>query len=116
MKKDLLEWIRDIGIACLLALIILTLFKPIIVQQHSMEPNFYQGDYLIIAKQAYSLSKEPARGDIIVFKSSLKDDKGNDILLENDIQVTTADTLVIQTRESNKREFFTPKYVTPANP
>lgn len=45
-----------------------------------------------------------------------KDDKGNDILLENDIQVTTADTLVIQTRESNKREFFTPKYVTPANP
>ena len=45
-----------------------------------------------------------------------KDDKGNDILLENDIQVTTTDTLVIQTRESNKREFFTPKYVTPANP
>ena len=45
-----------------------------------------------------------------------QDDKGNDILLDNDIQVTTADTLVIQTRESNKREFFSPKYVTPANP
>lgn len=45
-----------------------------------------------------------------------QDDKGNDILLENDIQVTTADTLVIQTRESNKREFFSPKYVNPANP
>lgn len=42
-----------------------------------------------------------------------QDDKGNDILLENDIQVTTADTLVIQTRESNKREFFSPKYVKP---
>jgi len=42
-----------------------------------------------------------------------QDDKGNDILLENDIQVTTADTLVIQTREANKREFFSPKYVKP---
>ncbi len=29
----------------------------------------------------------------------------------NDIHVITTDTLVTQTRESNKREFFTPKYV-----
>jgi hypothetical protein len=30
---------------------------------------------------------------------------------DKDIQVSTADTLVVQTRESNKREFFEPKYV-----
>ena len=30
---------------------------------------------------------------------------------DKNIQVSTADTLVVQTRESNKREFFTPKYV-----
>ena len=30
---------------------------------------------------------------------------------KSDIQVSTNDTLVVQTRESNKREFFTPKYV-----
>ena len=36
-----------------------------------------------------------------------------DWILENDVQVTTNDTLVVQTRESNKRVFFTPKYVTP---
>jgi hypothetical protein len=30
---------------------------------------------------------------------------------KNNIQVSTNDTLVVQTRESNKREFFTPKYV-----
>ncbi len=36
-----------------------------------------------------------------------------DILLENDIEVTTADTLVVQTREANKRETFSPKYVKP---
>jgi hypothetical protein len=29
----------------------------------------------------------------------------------NNIQVSTNDTLVVQTRESNKREFFSPKYV-----
>ena len=30
-----------------------------------------------------------------------------------DIQVSTNDTLVVQTRESNKKEFFSPKYVKP---
>ena len=35
-----------------------------------------------------------------------------DVNFENsDIQVSTADTLVVQTREANKKEFFTPKYV-----
>lgn len=29
----------------------------------------------------------------------------------SNVQVSTSDTLVVQTRESNKREFFTPKYV-----
>lgn len=35
-----------------------------------------------------------------------------DVNFQNsDIQVSTADTLVVQTREANKKEFFTPKYV-----
>ena len=34
-----------------------------------------------------------------------------DWVLENDVQVTTNDTLVVQTRESNKKEFFASKYV-----
>ena len=36
-----------------------------------------------------------------------------DWILENDVQVSTNDTLVVQTRESNKKEFFSPKYVKP---
>lgn len=40
-----------------------------------------------------------------------KDKNNKDILLQNDIQVSTADTLVVQTRESNKKEFFNNKYV-----
>jgi hypothetical protein len=31
--------------------------------------------------------------------------------LENDVEVSTNDTLVVQTRESNQKVFFTPKYV-----
>ncbi len=42
-----------------------------------------------------------------------KDDKGNDIILANDIDISTTDTLVVQTREANKRELFSPKYVKP---
>lgn len=78
MKKELLAWLRDICIAALIALIILSLFKPIIIQQHSMEPNFYSGDYVIAFKQAYKLNSAPERGDIIVFHSELKDSKGRD--------------------------------------
>ncbi len=95
MKKEILEWVRDIGIACLLALIILSLFKPIIIQQHSMEPNFYQGDYVITFKQAYRFSGEPTRGDIIVFHSTLKDEDGNDKNLIKRIIATGGDTVSI---------------------
>ena len=78
MKKEILSWIRDILIAALIAVIILALFKPIIIQQHSMEPNFYSGDYVIAYKQAYKLTGEPERGDVIVFHSELKDSNGRD--------------------------------------
>ena len=40
-----------------------------------------------------------------------KDKDGKDILLANDVQVSTNDTLVVQTREANKKEFSSPKYV-----
>ena len=30
---------------------------------------------------------------------------------DKDIQVVTTDTMVVQTRESNQKQFFSPKYV-----
>ena len=74
--KNLLEWIRDIVIAVIIAAIILAFFKPIIVQQESMQPNFYSGDYVITSRQAYKLFGDPKRGDVIVFKSHLYYEKG----------------------------------------
>ncbi len=74
--KVFLEWIRDIGIAVCIAALILVFFKPIVIQQESMQPNFYEGDYVITSRQAYNLFGEPERGDVIVFKSDLIDKDG----------------------------------------
>ena len=54
--KNVMEWVKDILIAVVIAAVILTFIKPIIVQQQSMEPNFHAGDYLISSRQSYKLS------------------------------------------------------------
>ena len=72
--KEIMEWVKDILLAVVIAAVILAFFKPIIVQQKSMEPNFHAGDYLITSRQAYRLFGDPQRGDVIVFKSELLDE------------------------------------------
>ena len=47
---------------------------------------------------------QPVQRDILRLAYDVKFDNKN-------IQVSTTDTLVVQTRESNKREFYSPKYV-----
>ena len=94
--KNLLEWIRDIVIAVIIAAIILAFFKPIIVQQESMQPNFYSGDYLITSRQAYRLFGQPERGDVIVFKSHLDDEKGKQKNLIKRIIGLPGDTVEIK--------------------
>jgi len=44
------------------------IFQPFYVVGPSMEPNFYDNDYLIIDKVSYRL-REPQRGEVIIFKS-----------------------------------------------
>ena len=43
------------------------LFQPFFVRGQSMEPNFENGDYLIVDELSYRL-REPQRGEVIVFK------------------------------------------------
>lgn len=74
------EWIKDIAIAVVIALIIVQFIKPTIVKESSMEPNFYNNDYLFVSKQAY-LFNEPNRGDVVVFESSLLRENGDKKLL-----------------------------------
>ena len=42
-------------------------FQPFIVNGESMEPNFHNGDYLLIDELSYRFN-DPSRGDVIVFK------------------------------------------------
>ena len=51
-----------------------------------------------------SINGEPVQRDILRLQYNVQFDN-------NDIQVSTNDTLVVQTRESNKKVFFSPKYV-----
>jgi signal peptidase I len=44
------------------------LFKPFYVKGQSMEPNFYEKDYLIIDELSYRF-REPQRGEVIVFRA-----------------------------------------------
>ena len=53
------------------------LFKPFYVKGQSMEPNFYEKDYLIIDELSYRF-REPKRGEVVVFKAP----NGNDFYLK----------------------------------
>ena len=70
--KKLLSFIWEIVKIVIIALAIVVpiryfLFQPFFVKGESMEPNFQNGDYLIVDELSYRL-REPERGEVIVFK------------------------------------------------
>ncbi len=86
--NELIEIGKTVAYALAIALVIrVLLFQPFTIPSASMEPNLYQGDYIIVSKFAYGYSRHslplsqflpkiagrlfdtsPHRGDIIVFK------------------------------------------------
>ena len=86
-KKNIIENIKTIFYALLIALFIRSIFlQPFYIPSSSMEPNLLVGDRLFVLKYKYGYSKhsfpfsppifkgrflfsEPKRGDIIVFKT-----------------------------------------------
>ena len=91
MKKIILENIKTLFYALIIALIIRTfLFQPFYIPSSSMEPNLLIGDRLFVSKYSYGYSrhsfpfsptnynkrfflKVPKRGDVIVFKTPSDD-------------------------------------------
>ena len=85
-KDEFTEIAKTIFYALLIALVLrVLLFQPFTIPSASMEPNLYEGDYIIVSKWNYGYSKhsiplsppiikgrlfgsEPQRGDIVVFK------------------------------------------------
>ena len=81
-----LEIVKTVFFALLIALVLrVVLFQPFTIPSASMEPNLYEGDYIVVSKWSYGYSKhsipfspplfkgrilgqEPKRGDIVVFK------------------------------------------------
>ena len=84
--NELVEIVKTIVYALLIALFLRVLFfQPFTIPSASMEPNLYEGDYVIVSKYSYGYSKHsipfspplfdgrilerhPERGDVVVFK------------------------------------------------
>ena len=73
-------------------------------QWGSMNGKLLQRDIL---RLSYNVTFKKGR----VIGKKLVNSKEVDWILDNDVMVSTNDTLVVQTRESNIKEFFSPKYV-----
>jgi signal peptidase I len=83
---EFFEIVKTVVYALLIALFLrVVFFQPFTIPSASMEPNLYQGDYIIISKYSYGWSRysipfspplfkgrifahQPHRGDIVVFK------------------------------------------------
>lgn len=62
-----LEFIKTVAIIIIIAFFVrFYLVQPFIVDGSSMEPNFHNGQYLLVDKISYRLTT-PKRGDVIVF-------------------------------------------------
>lgn len=69
MKEFLKEIIKTIILAAIIVIPIrIFIFQPFLVRGSSMEPNYYQGDYLIVDELSYRF-REPKRQEVIVFDS-----------------------------------------------
>jgi signal peptidase I len=70
--KKLLLFVWEISKIVIIAMLIVVpiryfIFQPFFVRGQSMEPNFSQGDYLIIDEITYQF-RNPERGEVVVFK------------------------------------------------
>ncbi|KYO68701.1 signal peptidase I [Thermovenabulum gondwanense] len=68
LKNELMEWIKSIAIALVIALAIRAyIIEPMIVPTGSMIPTINIGDRILVNKYIYRI-KPLQRGDIVVFK------------------------------------------------
>ena len=95
-RRNTREWIKDLGIAAIIAVLFLQFFMPTIVREHSMENTLKQNEYMFVSRRYYTwFRNEPARGDIIVFKSDLTTASGSNKLLVKRIVAIPGDTVSI---------------------
>ena len=86
--------LKDVLIACAIALLISFIVRPTIVKETSMEPTVEPSDYLLMNRQAYNFG-EVERGDIVIFRSDLKLDETHNKLLIKRVIALSGDTISI---------------------
>lgn len=86
--------LKDVLIACGIALLISFIVRPTIVKETSMEPTVEPSDYLLMNRQAYAFG-EVERGDIVIFRSDLKLDETHNKLLIKRVIGLSGDTVSI---------------------
>lgn len=87
--------VKDVIIACIIALVISAFIRPTIVQETSMEPTVEPQDYLLMSRQAYRFGHLDY-GDIVIFRSDLKLDKDHNKLLIKRVIALPGDTIEIR--------------------
>jgi len=93
--KELKEWIKDILIAVIVAVIILQFIKPTFVRETSMLPTLQEYNFLFLSKQSYNFG-EPKHGDIIVFHTELRTQTGEEKMLIKRVIGLPGDTVNIE--------------------
>lgn len=62
--------LRELAETVVLSLVIFLLIRQVVqnyrIESHSMEPNFYEGQFILVNKLAYRLGS-PSRGEVVVF-------------------------------------------------
>lgn len=94
--KVLIEFVMEIletivFVGSIFIVVYLFLFQPNQIKGASMEPTFYNGNYIFTSKVTYKL-RDPIRGDVVVFHSP----KNNEIEYIKRIIGIPGDTIMIQ--------------------
>ncbi len=94
MKKEIIEWARALIGALVLTAVIIFFIRPTVVYGPSMEPSYYDREYLLISK-AYVYAKDLKRGDVVIFKTHLKLENGGEKNLIKRVIGVAGDTVEI---------------------
>ncbi len=71
------DFFKEVGITLGIALVVFLGFHAVIqsysIYEQCMEPNFYQGDRILVNKQAY-LFGDPQRGDVVILNPPINEE------------------------------------------
>ncbi|MCF7906514.1 signal peptidase I [Patescibacteria group bacterium] len=92
LLKNIFEFLKTLVFSLLLVVFIrYFIISPFSVKGKSMEPSFYEGEYLIVDEISYRF-KEPKRGDVVVLKYT---DKGTSEFLIKRIVALPGEEIII---------------------